>query len=762
MWRKFMPGHSPSPKPLRRVTLKAQGLADIGHVDGTGTWLVTGPEPRLELLPESGHYLSGWVLLRGELHRRGMDFTTALLAEVAGPFTTWVEYHIPVSLKGTILELLYFQPGVVRLEFQPMGGAGSFELLNLSLQKVNAAGVALRRAQRVRHIFLTKPRSQREKMGLHWHTPLLGLRKSYELAGRLRGYYPTLNYAQWLERVDALTGDDRRRMLRHSKQWRKRPAFGLLVFAGVAEIDQLKLTLSSLQSQLYLHVRVLVLAPENELTDMREALSIGPEWLSVHSLQSLQRADESSVSGLGEHDWWMTLPAGAVLGEHALYWYASTALSSPQSRLLYSDHDHLDADGCRVDPEFKPDWSLELLRSSNYLQSAVALRADLVAEVSSVALDSVAMALANGMAGEGLHAYLLRATERMPSAAIQHITAVLLHLPKPAGDESVGDEALLIKPVAEHLSRLGVDAETTLSKHRYCRVRYKLPALGPLVTIIIPTRDELHHLHACVESVLSRSTYRNFELLVVDNQSSDAETLQYLRALEGRSQVRVLRYPQVFNFSAINNFATANAGGEVLCLLNNDTEVITPDWLEEMLGHLIQADVGVVGAKLYFGDGRVQHAGDTVGPGGLAHHLHSFLAHDAPGYCGRAVQAQDLSAVTGACLLTWKKLYQDLGGLDAVNLPVAFNDVDYCLRVRDAKRRVVWTPYAELYHHESVSRGKEDSPEKIRRARREVQYMRKRWQGILHHDPFYNPNLSYERPDFSLSHSPAVSKPWLP
>jgi hypothetical protein len=289
------------------------------------------------------------------------------------------------------------------------------------------------------------------------------------------------------------------------------------------------------------------------------------------------------------------------------------------------------------------------------------------------------------MAGEGLHAYLLRATERIPSAAIQHITAVLLHLPKPAGDGSVGDEALLIQPVAEHLSRLGVDAETTLSKHRYCRVRYKLPALGPMVTIIIPTRDELHHLHACVESVLSRSTYRNFELLVVDNQSSDAETLQYLRALEGRSQVRVLRYPQAFNFSAINNFATANALGEVLCLLNNDTEVITPDWLEEMLGHLIQAGRGRGRCQALFRRWSGAARGRHRRSGWPGHHLHSFLAHDAPGYCGRAVQAQDLSAVTGACLLTWKKLYQDLGGLDAVNLPVAFNDVDYCLRVRDAQ-----------------------------------------------------------------------------
>jgi GT2 family glycosyltransferase len=224
--------------------------------------------------------------------------------------------------------------------------------------------------------------------------------------------------------------------------------------------------------------------------------------------------------------------------------------------------------------------------------------------------------------------------------------------------------------------------------------------------------------------------------------------------------VNVFRYDRPFNFSAINNFAVRQARGTVLCLLNNDTEVISPDWLEEMVGHLLQARVGVVGAKLYYADGRVQHAGDAVGPGGCANHLHSSLDHDDPGYCRRAMLAQDLSAVTAACLVTWRKLYLGLGGLDEKRLAVAFNDVDYCLRVRAAGQRVVWTPHAELYHHESVTRGADDSWRRKLHARREVAEMRGRWANVMRRDPFYNPNLSYDQPDFSPSRMPRVKKPW--
>jgi GT2 family glycosyltransferase len=531
----------------------------------------------------------------------------------------------------------------------------------------------------------------------------------------------------------------------------------VLVFAGSADIDALKTTLDSVREQLYLNVRVLVITPREEVAAVRAAAG-GGDWLCVQAQDALP----ATIAPLSAaQDWWLALPPGAALAEHALYWLASAALADLQRQLLYCDHDYLAADGNRVDPEFKPDWSLELLRSSNYIRAAAAVRSDLASAALACPQQALAGALAGVLAEGGQHDWLLRCVERLAEREIHHLPAVLLHLPQRAEEEPQGDAARAPGPVTAHLRRLGIQAEVGLSANGHNRVRYALPAPAPLVSLIVPTRDALPHLRACVESVLAKSTYRHFELLVVDNQSAEADTLRYLADLQTHPQVRVLNYTLPFNFSAINNFAAGQARGEALCLLNNDTEVISPDWLEEMLAHLAQPAVGAVGAKLYFSDGRVQHAGDTVGPGGCAHHLHSFLAPSDPGYCGRAVQAQDLSAVTGACLLTWRKLYLELGGLDEIHLPVAFNDVDYCLRVREAKRRVVWTPYAELYHHESVSRGKDDSPEKLARTKREADYMRKRWGHVMQHDPFYNPNLSYERPDFSLSPAPVIERPWL-
>ncbi len=282
-----------------------------------------------------------------------------------------------------------------------------------------------------------------------------------------------------------------------------------------------------------------------------------------------------------------------------------------------------------------------------------------------------------------------------------------------------------------------------------------------MVSIVIPTRNAPDLVRVCVTSIRERSSYRNFEIIVVDNQSDDAAALDYFAALAESGAARVLRYTWPFNFSAINNFAVGEARGEAICLLNNDTEVISPDWMETLLGHLVQPGVGAVGAKLLFPDGRVQHAGDAVGPGGCADHLHEALERDDPGYCNRAIVAQEVSAVTAACLMTWKHLYQRLDGLNAKHLKVAFNDVDFCLRVQEAGYRVIFTPHAELYHNESATRGQDRTWRKMRRTKREADYMRARWKARMGHDPYYNPNLSYRRPDFSLSDAPRVRKPWL-
>jgi GT2 family glycosyltransferase len=274
------------------------------------------------------------------------------------------------------------------------------------------------------------------------------------------------------------------------------------------------------------------------------------------------------------------------------------------------------------------------------------------------------------------------------------------------------------------------------------------------VSIIIPTKDG-RVLERCIDSLLSFTTYPNFEITVVDNGSQQTSTLDYLREHEG--QLTVIRDERPFNYSALNNAAVARVSGSVICLLNDDTEVISGDWLEEMVSQLLQPGVGAVGAKLYYPDGRIQHAGVILGIGGVAGHSHRLTDRLSPGYFGRLFVAQNVSAVTGACMVVRREAWAEMGGLDEEHLAVAFNDVDFAIRLGQAGWRIVWTPYAEMYHHESISRGPETVGDRVHDFPREVRYVESRWAAVLRNDPAYNPNLTLVTEDFALAWPPRVT-----
>ena len=250
--------------------------------------------------------------------------------------------------------------------------------------------------------------------------------------------------------------------------------------------------------------------------------------------------------------------------------------------------------------------------------------------------------------------------------------------------------------------------------------------------------------------ILEKTTYAPYEIIIVDNGSVENETLAYFEQLKAHKNVRILRYDKPFNYSAINNFAVSKAKGSIIGLINNDIEVISPDWLTEMVSWAAQEDVGCVGAKLYYANNTIQHAGVILGIGGVANHAHLGLPRHSPGYFGRAVVLSNYSAVTGACLVVRKSVFKQVGGLDAKNLAVAFNDVDFSLKVRNAGYLNVSTPYAELYHLESASRGADEDGKKRERFVREVNYMMRKWRDELINDPYYSPSLTRTRGDFSL------------
>jgi GT2 family glycosyltransferase len=309
------------------------------------------------------------------------------------------------------------------------------------------------------------------------------------------------------------------------------------------------------------------------------------------------------------------------------------------------------------------------------------------------------------------------------------------------------------RALVQHAARIGIDAAVLpVREEQYYRLKRSLPSDPPLVSIIIPTRDKLDVLRKCVLSILSKTDYAPFEIVIADNGSVEPETLRYFSELSSARQATIIGYDRPFNYSAINNFAVrVAANGSLICLLNNDIEVINGDWLSEMVSHAIRPDVGCVGAKLYYPNDTIQHAGVILGLGGVAGHSHKHSERESPGYYGRLMLVHNVSAVTAACLVVRKSVYLAAGGLDEDNLAVAFNDVDFCLRVKQLGYRHVWTPFAELYHHESVSRGPDSAPGALERFQREISYMKKRWRTELQRDSYYSVNLTLDREDFSLA-----------
>jgi GT2 family glycosyltransferase len=364
-----------------------------------------------------------------------------------------------------------------------------------------------------------------------------------------------------------------------------------------------------------------------------------------------------------------------------------------------------------------------------------------------------------GMEGSQDHDLVLRCSEVLTPNEIGHVPKVLYHWRAIRGSTALERDskdyaaAAGLRAVTEHLERRGVQGVAEPLAHGHYRVRWPLPEPPPHVSVIIPTRDRVELLRTCVESVLARTRYSSFEVVVVDNRSSDAAALAYLDELRQRDRVVVVAYDAPFNYSAINNFAASISRGELLCLLNNDIEVISEDWLSEMAAQASRADVGAVGAMLYYPNDTIQHAGVILGVGGIANHAYAGQRRGHAGHGARALVAQNLSAVTAACLVVRRSLYERMGGLDE-EFKVAFNDIDFCLRLREAGYRNVWTPFAELYHHESASRGSDADPENAERFLGEIRRMRQRWGTSLQWDPAYNPNLSLDDLNFGLAFPP--------
>ena len=461
--------------------------------------------------------------------------------------------------------------------------------------------------------------------------------------------------------------------------------------------------------------------------------------------------------GMAVGEWVALLDHDDMLTPDALYWVARTLQSHPDAGVVYSDEDKIGLDGKRCDPYFKPDWSPELLLSQNYICHLGVYRRSLVESVGGFRV---------GLEGAQDHDLVLRCTMHLEPRQVVHIPRVLYHwrvLPGSTalrGDEKGYANDAGLRAVADYLAASGLGGSVEPLPNGYYHVVPSLPAELPLVSLVIPTRNAHELVRLCVQSILGKTTYPNYEVLLVDNGSDESGSLAYFGELSSHPRVRVIRDDREFNYSALNNAAIGHARGEVVGLVNNDIEVISPGWLEEMVGLALRPGVGAVGARLWYPDETLQHAGVIVGVGGVAGHAHMRRTRGDGGYFGRAEVTQNYQAVTAACLLVRKSTFLSLGGLNEVELKVAFNDVDFCMRLVEAGWRNVWTPFAQMYHHESATRGYEDTPAKRARFESEARYMFERWGDALQHDPFYNPNLSLEDGQFGLAFPPRVGPPF--
>lgn len=564
------------------------------------------------------------------------------------------------------------------------------------------------------------------------------------------------DYVEWARRYGVLDKATRAQLCTDMQGFALRPLISVVLPVFDPPLAFLEQAIESVRAQIYPHWELCIADDASTNPGVRDLLeryrSLDSRIRIVYREQNGHiAASTNSALALASGEFVALFDHDDLLAEHALWWIAEAINRQPDVGLVYTDEDKVDAANRRFDPNFKPDLNPELLLAQNMVCHLGVYRTALVRELGG---------FREGFNGAQDHDLALRVIEQLRPHQVVHVPKVLYHwraisgsTALDAGEKNYAAEAGR-RAVREHLARKGIAADVLAAPEvpSMNRVRFARPSPLPLVSILIPTRDRADLLGMCLDSLFARSSYGNFEVIIIDNGSTQEATRQLFARLPAE-RVQVIRDESPFNFSALNNRAAAMARGSILCLMNNDIEILTPDWLEEMVSFATRDEIGCVGARLWYPDGRLQHAGCILGVGGVAGHAHKYLQRGHAGYFGRALLHQSFSAVTAACLVVRREVFELVGGMEE-QLGVAFNDVDFCLKVRAAGYRNVWTPYAEMVHHESATRGDDHAPDKLARFSAEIAFVQQRWGMQLQSDPAYSPNLTAHDEDFSYAWPP--------
>jgi GT2 family glycosyltransferase len=716
-----------------------------GVVERDGAYLAQTNHPELQLAPIAGSYPSGWTVFSYSFGEASGSLLSRMYVDFGNGYAERLSWAFPATKNCRFKRAVRLPEAPVGLSFRPANRPTKFQVTTFTASSGGTlwlTWLVLLRAFKARPRTPSLIYSSRLLLYYIWPSRWDELKAKLMRRSGLFGDDPT-NYDDWVQLYDCLEEGSRNALRALAQRSAAGPTFSVIMPAYKTPAALLTKAIESVRAQIYPRWELCVCDDGSNSTQMRGLLEGyarqdarikiafrgANEGIAVASNAALAMASGAYLAFLDHDD---------ELSEHALLAMAAEIERHPEADVLYSDEDKIDLDGRRYDAYFKPDWNLDLFYAQNYLNHLTVYRRKLVQAVGG---------FRQGFDGSQDYDLALRVLEKTGPTRIRHIPRILYHWRASQGSAATGPAAKpeaparAMRSLQEHHDRLGTGATAMFASVNHFRLRWPLPAERPLASLIVPTRNRVDLLRRCVEGIRSQTDYSPWELLLVDNGSDDRQTLDYLASLASDARIRVLQVDGPFNFSALNNRAAAVAQGPLLGFLNNDLAMIEPGWLGEMVSHALRPGVGAVGAKLFYANGTVQHAGVVLGIGGVAGHLHRFAEPEDQGYFSRAQLAQNFSAVTAACMVMPKAAFDRVGGFDEENLAVAFNDVDLCLRLGEAGYRIVWTPFARLLHLESATRGDNDTRQKRIVFERECAYMARRWKDVLLCDPAFNPNL---------------------
>lgn len=691
-----------------------------------------------------------WFLLKASLKKGWHIMDISLITEVESNVKIYFKYkdsdyseantihtYLQVGKNQKQLEF-YLKENVDEIRFDVLERPGVFMNISMKVKSFSEVSYYLHRYEQVNKELQTQKQSESVPFVLNNNnTPAL------------------TDYQRWINKHETLPQFREHKLRPVLDKLATNPKFSIILPTYNTEERLLREAIESVQKQIYTNWELCIAddnSPNQQTRDIIKEYADADSRIKYVFREENGHISHCTNSGLElvTGDWVVFFDHDDLYAIDALAEIAIAINNNQDAKLIYSDEDLMNDDGTRHYPHFKPDWNEHLFYSYNYITHIVCVRKDILGNTR----------LQKEFDGAQDYAFLLEIIRKLdnPKEEIVHIPKVLYHWRMTTGSTAAGSDAkpyasLAGKKALENHFRI-LNKPVTIKEIGSCnyKVTYNLPEPEetPLVSLIIPTRDGLHLLEGAVSSILEKTTYNNYEIVIVDNGSEKQETLDYLDLISQNEKVQVLKYNKPFNYSAINNYAIPFAKGEIIGLINNDVLVIEPDWLSEMVSYAMQPEIGCVGAKLYYKSDRIQHAGVIMGIGGTAGHAHKHFDQKSPGYFNRLNVPQNLLAVTAACLLVKKSIYNEVNGLDEEKFKVAYNDVDFCLKVHAAGYNNIYTPDAKLYHLESESRGYEDTPEKMLRLSLEGACLRQKWFDYIEADPYYSPNLTLNTENFAF------------